>query len=341
MASQNWTNADTIAWFTELENNPYRFDLFAVLRYVDAVYTDKPRLGESLKASDDPIHLHQEPSLAFAASTITKYKAGFGGRKDHLYNLAFGMFGPHGALPTHITEFARSRERHFNDATFSRFADVFHHRMMCLFYRAWANCQPVVEMDRPGRNRFNLFVGSLSGMAGDELQNNDQLNLDACLHRSGLLSMGSRPADGLCSLLTDFFNLPFKILQFTGSWLALRPRDQVQIGNMKSATKLGFNTTLGEKVFDAQHKFTISCGPLTRTDFDRLLPNNKPFEELRLLTRHYCGDEFDWDVELWLKEDEVPEFRLGEQGALGWNTWIGDRTKDSGDASVVLVSKGF
>jgi len=60
----------------------------------------------------------------------------------------FGLLGPNGPLPIHVTEYARHRLRHAGDATLSRFLDLFNHRFLALFYRAWAQAQPHVNRDR-------------------------------------------------------------------------------------------------------------------------------------------------------------------------------------------------
>ena len=100
------------------------------------------------------------------------------------------------------------------------------------------------------------------------------------------------------------------------------------------------NTSLGEQVFDAQHKFTVKIGPLSRPEFYSLLPNTDLFQQLREMIRLYSNDEYDWDIELELKSHHVPEFQLGVQSQLGWTTWAGTPTEIA-DQKVLLESKGF
>ena len=63
-----------------------------------------------------------------------------------------------------MTEYARDRLRHAGDPTITRFADVFHQRMLLLLHRAWARTQPTVAMDRPAADTFALYVGALMGL---------------------------------------------------------------------------------------------------------------------------------------------------------------------------------
>ena len=75
----------------------------------------------------------------------------------------FGLLGPQGPMPLHFTEYVRERLRFRGDATPARFLDVFHHRLLTLFYRAWAQAQPAVHHDRPDDDRFAAWLGASCG----------------------------------------------------------------------------------------------------------------------------------------------------------------------------------
>jgi type VI secretion system protein ImpH len=338
-------------FFEQITQDPSGFSLFNTLRFVDAKYPESPKIGQGNKSNEEHIILRQKPSMAFAHTPLSHFiPANENFEKDQLFNLSFGMFGPMGSMPYHLTEHAFSREHHYKDPTFARFADVFHHRMISLFYRAEANIQPCIEMDRPAENDFDLFIGALSGLA--QLDSKSVADLEDQtvqsifkdkwdrLYRSGLFSLATRPADGLKSLILDFLQLPVKIEQLTGGWLKLCPEDQFNIGIFSTNNQLGINTSLGEQVFDAQHKFTVKIGPLDRKEFYSLLPNTDLFQQLREMIRLYSNDEYDWDIELELKSHHVPVFQLGVQSQLGWTTWAGSPTQIS-DQKVLLESKGF
>ena len=338
-------------FFDQITKNPAGFSLFNTLRFVDAKYANSPKIGQADKTREEHIILRQKPSMAFAHTPLSHFiPANSVFQKDQLFNLSFGLFGPMGAMPYHLTEHAHSREHQNGDPTFSRFADVFHHRMISLFYRAEANIQPCIEMDRPADNDFDLFIGALAGLA--QLDENSSAETEEKksisiyknkwdrLYRSGLFSLATRPADGLKSLILDFLELPVRIEQLTGGWLQLSQEDQFNIGIFSNNNQLGVNTSLGERVFDAQHKFTVKIGPLGIDEFYRLLPNTDLFQQLREMIRLYSNDEYDWDIELELKSHHVPQFQLGMQSQLGWTTWAGSPTKIE-DQKVLLESKGF
>ena len=172
------------------------------------------------------MRLAQEPSVVFAPATLAALEPEQDGpAQDHraarLLVHFFGLFGPDGALPLHLTEYARDRRRNHRDPTFQRFADIFHHRALSLFYRAWANARPTVSLDRPEQDRFALYVGALIGLGMDSLRDRDAMPDLAKLHFAGHLAGQTRHAEGLGSILSSFFRTPVRIEGFIGAWLGL------------------------------------------------------------------------------------------------------------------------
>ncbi|MEO7548020.1 MAG: type VI secretion system baseplate subunit TssG, partial [Ramlibacter sp.] len=138
--------------FSGLEADAPQFDFYYALRHVDAAISGRVPLGRAAKPKDEPLRLTQHPSLMFAPASLHEYKPGvsaYGLGRLSVHH--FGLFGPNGALPQHLTEYVQERILHNKDETIARFCDVFQHRMILLFYRAWADCQAVTSLDRPDR----------------------------------------------------------------------------------------------------------------------------------------------------------------------------------------------
>ena len=132
MADADRTATSAVELFNALSKEPHKFGFFQALRRIECKFPDRPRLGEGYKVKDDPVRLSQKPSMIFAPSTLAEFDPGTQGRAPRLSTYFFGLFGPNGALPIHLTEYARERIRHEKDYTFARFADVFHHRLLTL-----------------------------------------------------------------------------------------------------------------------------------------------------------------------------------------------------------------
>jgi type VI secretion system protein ImpH len=333
MALKPRTTADTLKWLADLGEKPHEFGFYAVLRALECMHPDKPRLGEAARPVEEAVRFGQVPTQVFAPSTLSGFTAGDGGQPHRLTQYFFGLFGPQGPLPLHLTEYARDRELHHGDSTFRRFADVFHHRLTMLFYRAWANTQPCVSLDRPGQRRFDTYVGSAIGLGAPPLRGRNAAPDEAKLYLAGLFALPTRPAVGLRSILREFFRVPVDVEELVGEWLELRAADRCRLG--RSATTLGGDAVLGAAVWSCQHKFRIVCGPLGYADFRNLLPNGAGVARLRDLVLNYLGYELEWDLNLVLEADAVPPLVLGQSGELGWNTWLGRRpTREPADEVV-------
>lgn len=330
---------------TELEAAANGFDFFEAVRLIECWNPQKPRFGASLKANDDPIRFAQEPELEFPATTLASYKNRGDTAKPRLVVNFMGMFGPHGALPLHMTEYVRERLRHHHDPTFVRFVDIFHHRMISLFYRAWANARPTVQYDRPESDRFAFYVGSTLGIGGAAFRKRDALCDRAKLYYAGHLSEQSKHPEGLRAIISDILAVHVRIDEFVGEWMNIQESDQTRLGWSAEVASLGQSTLLGASVWGCQHKFRIVLGPLKQAQYSELLPGGPCLPQLISIVRNYLGDELVWDAQLILKKTEVPgELALGRpnecsndslngDAQLGWNMWLGPRhsEEDAGD----------
>ena len=205
-----------------------------------------------------------------------------------------------------------------------------------LFYRAWANAQPTVSLDRETTRRIDKYVGSIFGIGARQFRNRDSVPDGAKLHMAGRFALQTNSAEGLLAILQDFFRLPFQIVEYVGEWLRLSRKDWMRLGAAGSAGKLGKDAVIGSSVWNCQHKFRIVCGPLRLDDFTRLLPGQESLLRLRDTVRGYIGFSVDWDLNLVLAGTDVPQMKLGQSGVLGWTTWLGER-KTTDDADEIII----
>jgi type VI secretion system protein ImpH len=324
------------ALLAELRRAPQSFGFFAIMRLLEARYRDRPRFGRSVRPEQDPLRLGQEPSVTHAPASLADFEPGADGRAHRLLVHFFGLFGPDGPLPLHLTEFARDRRRNHGDATFQRFADLFHHRALSLFYRAWADVRPTVSFDRPDQDRFSDYIGALIGLSTPGLRGRDAMPDLTKLHFAGLLSAQTRPAEGLAQMLSAFFAMPVRLEGFCGVWLGLPDGDRTRLSGGAETAELGKTALLGARVWSRQHKFRVVFGPLGLAEYERLLPGGLSFHRLVPIVRNYAGDALIWDVNLILRADEVPAIRLGRQGRLGWTTWLMPRRARTDAADLFL-----
>jgi type VI secretion system protein ImpH len=339
---------DAVAFFAALAEAPYRYDFYQTLRRVECLYATRPRWGRARRPADEPLRLGQDPDLTFAPAPLAALERG--GAAPRLQVRLFGLLGPNGPLPLHVTEYARDRLRHGGDATLSRFLDLLHHRFIALFYRAWAQAQPHVNRDRPDEDRFSAYIGSFAGVSTPPFRRRDSVpDLAKFFHVAALVSH-TRHAEGLASILREFFRVPARLQEFVGHWLPLSRGERTTLH--RHGSTLGGGAVLGSRVWDRQHKFRIQLGPLTFAEYESFLPpprgrrpeGGNAGANLRRLVdwvRLYVGFEFAWDVRLVLKKEAVPVLRLGSGSRLGWTTWLGDRRVNADADDLCLDAEAF
>lgn len=340
MAGTAGQATDPVALLDALHDHPERFDFFEALRRIECAYPEQPRLGHSTKPSEDPVRLCHTPSLAFAPRMLDRLDKPQGGKTARLHGLFFGLFGPNAALPLHLTEYALDRKINARDNTLTAFADIFHHRMMSLFYRSWADAQPTVQYDRPKEDRFGLYVGALVGLSTPHMDDRDALPDRFKRFFAGRLLSQSRNAEGLQTLLQDFFHIPVRVVEFVAEWMRLPDEAHLRLGASPRVAALGLTAMIGESVWGAQQRFRLRIGPLDGVQFDHFLPGGEALKTLVAAVKAYAGEEKAWDVQLVLKKDQTPSTRLGQAGRMGLTTWLGQRQQIDDADDVVLRPVG-
>ncbi|HTK02730.1 MAG TPA: type VI secretion system baseplate subunit TssG [Bordetella sp.] len=320
-------------FWSRLEEQPYSHDLFNTLRWIDARAGHRAPLGRDTLPRNEPVRLRQEPSMAFAPSTMAAASAARPGRPPELSIYGFGLFGPNGPLPLHLTEHARERMHHYRDDTLAAFADIFHHRLILLFYRAWADAQSTVSLDR-GEEGFTRFVASLLHLGQPSMRRRDAVMDHAKYYMAGHLVRQTRNPEGIKHILQSFFKIPVRIAEFVPQWIRLEPAQRLALGGEMG---LGRDTVLGAAVRDAQHKFRIELGPLDLDTYKAFLPGGPRGRQLMHWVRHYIGVEFAWDVRPVLRAADAHGVRLGGPQPLGLAAWLGRRRPAQGDAGDLLL----
>jgi type VI secretion system protein ImpH len=317
---------------------PHAYQLFALLRLFECAHPELPRLGRATRPRDEALRIGQDPGLGFAAAAVARIEPAAGQRPARLVQRVLGVFGSNGALPTYLSEYAFERQHHAQDATFVRFADIFHHRMLSLFYRAWASSQPAVSLDRPDEDSFGTWVGALCGLGLPALRGRDAVGDFVKLGHAAIFGHNVKSADGLQIVLANHFRVPVRIAQWRAQWLAIPPSERSRLGCRHAFATLGEDVVIGERLWECQGKFRIVLGPLGFDDYQRFLPGGCSHRKLADLVRLYTGDELAWDLELVLQHRQVPRSWLGNSMRLGYTSWVGVRqeTHDADD----LVLRG-
>jgi type VI secretion system protein ImpH len=307
-----------VSFLQHLKDEPWRFDYFSVLRYLERAATDRPRIGHSATRREEYVQLGQDPFMDFPASNLARVEDNEG-KPLAVFVKYLGLLGPQGALPLSITEEAYHYVLARDDA-FVRFLDIFNNRFIQLFFRAWADSRPIVQHDRPDADRFVAYIGSTVGVGSAPYLNLDSIPDSAKLRFAGLLGAQAKCASRLAGAIRGLFGVRAEVEEFVGMSLELEPTDQTRLG--QSASRLGDNVLIGRSVFSVQDKIRVLIFTKSLKEYMRFLPNGDLCELLADLVFFYNGEQLDWDVELALPAGEAAPVRIGSFGQLGWTTWM-------------------
>jgi type VI secretion system protein ImpH len=345
---------DPLAVIEKLAREAGGTDFFAAMRTLERTYRQMPRIGTSATRRDDPFRLGQAASTEFNAAGIATVEPANAFHPSKIVINFFGVMGPNGPMPIHFTEYVRDREKHENDPTWRGFLDVFHHRMLGIFYRSWTLGRPAVALDRPESDRFAGYLDAMLGMRQPAFRGRSFANDQAKRFYTALLVSHNKSAVGLEKLLAHVFAVPVKVHSFRGSWLALEEQDRCRLDRSSSASQLGRTAILGSSVWNTQHSFRIAIGPVDFAAYQSFLPASANREKsigsksasdgapesisnlarLRDWVRQYVGDVLAWDLQLILKKEDVPRARLTGGMRLGMTTWLAstsDSLRDRGE----------
>lgn len=343
-----------------LLDEPYRFEFFQAVRLLERMFPERVPVGRSGGApAGEVVRFRTRASLEFPASEIhaierepidesdeADQSSALNEQPPEMFVNFMGLTGPLGTLPSHYTELLIERAR-YKDTAYWEFLDIFNHRLISLFYRAWEKYRFHVAYERGEQDHFTEHLLDVIGLGTRGLQ--DRLSVpdeesasashtmplsrgrqrrrgvpdEALLFYGGLIAQRPRSASAIAAILGDYFGVPVHVEQFTLQWLALDEGSLTRLGSANS--DLGVDTIVGTRVEDYQTKFRLAIGPLKLKEFLRLLPVEPTLGFVNKLTRWLVGLEFDFDVALQLRAEEVPECRLnsGETGSrLGWTSWL-------------------
>lgn len=321
-----------------LFEEPYRFEFFQAVRLLSRLDPNRVPVGREGPPRRESVRFRGRASLAFPASEVHHLEQPADGDGPPVMTVAFlGLTGPVGVLPQCYTEFQIERNR-AGDQTFTAFLDLFQHRLISLFYRAWEKYRPPIPFERGEGGRVSQYLFDLIGLGTPGLRERHRFDDDALLFYTGFLAQRHRPAIVLEQLLRDHFGWPIEVQQFVGQWLKLEPGDRSILGPDGPNNGLGTSLILGDRVWDEQGKFRLRVGPLTFDQFQALSPDGTDFPTLAEMTRLFVDAELVFDVQLVLRADEVPACQLtsapGRGPQLGRHAWLKGRefTNDADDA---------
>lgn len=315
----------------------HRYSFFQVVGLLERHLRARARVGHQGPAAAEAVRLRPWASLSFPSSDVVKVETARGdaGRPDrYRVTVSFlGLYGSASPLPPFYTEDLIDDEA--QDGTVRAFLDIFHHRILSLFYRGWLKYRYHALFEPGGRDAFSGNLRSLIGLGTAGLADGLRLPVLRLLRYAGLFTQQVRSACGLEGLLEDYFGGPaVRVRPCAKRWMQLRDDDRNELGRRN--VRLGRDLVVGARVPDRSGLYEISIGPVGLATYLDFLPEGQDFPVLLGVAAFYVRDPLVFQVELRLRADEVPRLRLSSAGEaqLGRTAWLKSRRGE--DATIVL-----
>jgi type VI secretion system protein ImpH len=315
------------AWEEALNEAPESFGFFQAVRLLHSRLEDRKAVGEFADPSEEVVRFSGNPSLAFPAGEIQNLRFDQEGQAKMMTNF-LGLVGHMGVLPTQYTLLVDNQAAAEGDPDgFGDFLNIFQHRIISLFYKAWERSHFYVPFERGEEDPLSKRLMDLIGLGTGDLRGRMNIRDEALLFYSGLLGSRHRSALALERLLEDYFQVPVEVVQFKGGWYGLSLDSQCRIDDDEgSGGGLGEGLAVGDEIWDPQARVQIKMGPLRRDKYDDFLPGGESHTALKGIVQFFGDGQFDFEVQLILHREDVPGIVLGadEEDAppLGWCTWI-------------------
>lgn len=317
--------------------------LFQALRQMEdgtAVY------GRTIEPRDEPARLAQALRTSFGVSDIEHLSRASDDQPATLEINAFGLFGPEGPMPLHLTWWMQRRtsERWYDeesgkpvaDTGFLDFCNMLQHRMIGLFYRAWADTRPEVDADRGGSGPIGRMSRAMAGIGMPNGGTGDSEIDRMCLLQMTSFSMETVWPEKIELALQGLLNVPAQVREFIGNWMKLPEGLQSRLGAPIGGV-LGKDCLAGKRVWMRQNRIEVVLGPLSRHEYRELLPRTERFNRLRAALSRVIGGGPDVDLRLVMAGDRVPSPVIG-QVQLGYDAWLPKSSQsDAGDLCIRAI----
>ncbi|HFQ7573489.1 type VI secretion system baseplate subunit TssG [Pseudomonas aeruginosa] len=299
-------------------------NFFCLLERLHGLHGDDLESEEAYAAERQRIRLSNYAGMGFPASDVSLAQR-LDGDLPHQYLVQatfFGMHGPDSPLPSYYLE-RLAYEAGQGEGIRPAFLDFFNHRLLTLLHQGWRKYRHYIRF-RPGASDLlsqRLFA--LVGLKDDAIRGATPIAWSRLLSFAGAVVHRSRSPAMVAGLIAHCFDLPdVAIRDFELRYTDIAPDDRAQLGRRNG--QLGESFRIGDSVRTRHCKFTIVITNLSETRFREFLPQGENFERLRMLVAYLLRDQTPCDLELGLRENEVPPFNLGQVTGshLGWTSFL-------------------
>lgn len=308
----------------------WRYQLFQLLRILEARTPTAPRLGERGPARSERIRLRPSTSLGFPCAEtveVAEHLDASGGTQTLVTANITGLYGVGSPLPR-----SYAHQLLLQDADLPQqrdFLDLLHHRLLSLWYRAWRQHRYEQTFRDEGSDALSRSLLDLLGVSPATTAQELGTEPVRLLRYLGILVGHTRPAAGLETLLSEELNLPVRVESAPLRWVSL-PKEQWPRLLASTPAALGRNAVVGSRHLDRMGSLRLHIGPVDYKTLLELWPRAQLHLRLVALARFYLRQPLELELHVQVPACEIQRMRLGgaQPGALGRPACVGPPQQD-------------
>ena len=310
-----------------------RLGFVPLVRLLERLTPDAVRVGGEGPLSDERIRFQHDRALQFHASDVVALERNEPDGEPARYHLTSGFLGLSGSmspLPAYMAE----EVVHEDDEEPLRreFLDLFHHRLLSLFFRAVVRYQLSTEHTRSLDDAWSARALALLGVDAGPERWRGPLSRGGLLRLAPLLVRRSRGPRELEAALHRVLGprlgeAAIRVEECTGRWTEVDPENWTRLGSRCSV--LGQDLLVGHRVYDRAGTFTVTVGPTTWSVLEQFRSGGELLALTREVVAWLVRDPLDWIIAITLLPRETPGLQLSTQGTsrLGRSSWLRSRSE--------------
>jgi type VI secretion system protein ImpH len=267
--------------------------------------------GRSLSPDKDPVRFRVHPGFSFPASDIASIRNGDRAPIPEMTVNFMGLIGPKGVLPDWYNEYALQMN-HKKAHAFNDFLDMFHHRLISLFYLAWKKYRLAENYHPEGGDPISRSLADLVGIDPSERERDPPYYHNArqrLIYFSGMVSRVVPTASVIETVIGHAMGAPVRVEQFVMRMIAVHEENRSRLGSSNGT--LAKDAMCGGRIRDINNYFIVRLGPLGWEKYLAFQPRSRNLDLVHLLISRIAGIEYEFEVQLILKGPEIPGLCLG------------------------------
>ncbi len=234
------------------------------------------------------------------------------------------LLGAGSPLPTHYCELVA-----FDDQagrTIRDFLNIFNQRLQSLLYPIWKKYRYYLQYQQAATDPFSARMFALIGLGYSEMRSRTHIDWPRLLPYLGLLSMKTRSASVLASILRYYFQHAAIEIEPCVARRVSIPADQLNRLGVANH-ELGSELVIGESVVDRRTTFRIHFQQLNWEQYHYFLPIGNGYPIVQELVGFVLREPLAFDIALSMQTTEHQDFVLSKenQNRLGWTSWLGSQ----------------